>query len=67
MRVKCANCQMIFEKPAVHSKCVRCGSNASDPIAVKPREVKRQDETTIPSGPRLLLDDSPAPHNPLNG
>lgn len=66
MRVKCANCGMVYDKTASTKVCVRCGSNASDPVNDGERHQKR-DEVTEVRLPSLLLDDAPAPHNPING
>lgn len=67
MRVKCANCQMIYNRDVQHQNCIRCGSNAYDMVQAKPVKRERQDETRTTTGPRLLLDDMPSRNNQLNG
>jgi len=64
MRVICANCQLTWDRTGKVVSCPSCKSNAYD--AAPSREAgpaKRQNETTTPSGPRLLTDDVPGRAN----
>ena len=63
MRVKCANCEMIYDRTTQVKSCPACKSNAADPLKAQ----GRQDEQRKSSGPRLLTDDVPAGRNQLNG
>lgn len=58
-RVKCANCEMVYDRTPKVKSCPSCKSNAADPIRAK----GRQNENAKSSGPRLLTDDVPGRAN----
>jgi uncharacterized OB-fold protein len=53
LRVKCANCGMIYERPQVAS-CPACKSNAADPVSTASKAVE---SVLQRSAPKELTDD----------
>ena len=65
MHVKCANCNMVYDKNKNTKACTRCESNASVPV--QQASPPKQTEGTQTGNRRLLLDDMPGKGKQLNG
>ena len=58
MRVKCANCTMVYDNNVKVSACPGCRSNAFDKVEAAPVQAnERSNERPERSGPRLLHDE----------